>query len=72
MAALEDHVRSVLAPAQVPIRFRHGSMPADTGVAEPRGGRYEEGCAIFVGAHPVFPNGEAEVVAELWQRGAGG
>jgi hypothetical protein len=36
---------------------------------EPRGRRYAEGCAIYVGAYPAFPNGQTEIVAELWQRG---
>jgi hypothetical protein len=61
----------VLAPAGAPIRFKHGSMPANTGVEAPRGRRYAEGCAIFVGAHPIFPGGETEIVVELWQRGVG-
>jgi hypothetical protein len=69
LPALEEHVRMALAPARVPIRFRHGSMPPDSGVEEPRGRRYAQGCAIYVGAYPAFPNGQTEIVAELWQRG---
>ena len=65
--------RSTSAPRsprpRAPIRFRHGSMPPDTGVEQPRGGRYAAGCAIFVGAHPIFPGDRTEIVAELWQRG---
>jgi hypothetical protein len=72
LSALEEHVRRVLAPARAPIRFRHGSMPAHTGVEQPRGARYAEGCAIFVGAHPVFPGGRTEIVVELWQRDVAG
>jgi hypothetical protein len=72
LAALEEHVRTALAPTQAPIRFRRGSMPADTGIEQPRGRRYAEGCAIFVGAHPIFPGGETEIVVELWQRDVGG
>jgi hypothetical protein len=47
-------------------------MPANTGVEEPRGGRYAEGCAIFVGAHPAFAGGQTEIVVELWQRDVSG
>jgi hypothetical protein len=72
LAALEERVRSTLAPAEVPIRFRLGSMPANTGLEEPRGGRYAEGCAIFVGAHPAFAGGQTEIVVELWQRDVSG
>jgi hypothetical protein len=68
MAGLERHVRNALAPARVPIRFRHGAMPPDTGIEPPRGDRYAEGCAIFVGAGPAFRAGRTVVVAELWQR----
>jgi hypothetical protein len=68
LSALEDHVRTVLAPADAPIRFRYGSMPANTGIEQPRGRRYDQGCAIFVGAHPAFPSGQTEIVVELWQR----
>jgi hypothetical protein len=68
MAQLERHAREVLAPARVPIRFRRGTMPPDTGVEAPRGDRYAEGCAIFVGLEPVFEGGRTAVVVELWQR----
>jgi hypothetical protein len=68
MAALERHVRNVLAPAEVPIRFRRGSMPPHTGVESPRGDRYAEGCAIFIGVQPVFDGHRTTVVVELWQR----
>lgn len=68
LTALEEHVRTVLAPAKAPIRFRHGSMPPHTGIEQPRGRRYAQGCAIFVGAHPAFPGGQTEIVVELWQR----
>jgi hypothetical protein len=70
-AGLEAHVREALAPANVPIRFKRGSMPRDSGVEAPRGERYAEGCAIFIGAAPVFPDGRTEIVAEIWQRRAG-
>lgn len=72
LAALEERVRSSLAAAKVPIRFRHGSMPAKQGIEQPRGARYAEGCAIFVGAHPAFPGERTEIVVELWQRDVAG
>jgi hypothetical protein len=72
LAALEEHVRAVLARAEAPIRFRHGSMPADQGIEQPRSARYAQGCAIFVGAHPAFPGGRTEIVVELWQRDVAG
>ena len=70
LAGLEAHVRDALAPARVPIRVKRGSMPPDTGVEAPRGTRYAEGCAIFIGATPAFPDGRTEIVAEIWQRDA--
>jgi hypothetical protein len=71
MAGLEAHVREALAAAGVPIRFKRGSMPLGSGVERPRGTRYAEGCAIFIDAAPVFPDGRTEIRAELWQRPAG-
>jgi hypothetical protein len=70
MAALERHARSVLAPVDVPIRFRHGSLPPDSGIADETGRRqrYAQGCAIYVGAYPAFPAGRTMVIVELWQR----
>lgn len=70
VAALERHVREVLAPAHVPISFRRGTMPPDTGIADDTGRseRYAQGCAILVGSHPAFPAGRTEIVVELWQR----
>jgi hypothetical protein len=61
LPALEEHVRMALAPARVPIRFRE----------QPRGRRYAQGCAIFVGAEPAFRGGGTEIV-ELWQRDVAG
>lgn len=71
VVGLERHVREVLAPAQVPIRFTVGPLPPNTGVEPPRGGRYAEGCAVYTGAHPAYPDGRAEIVVELRQRGTG-
>jgi hypothetical protein len=72
LTELEDHVRTVLAPAKVPIRFRHGSMPHASGLEQPRGRRYAQGCASFIGAHPTFKDGTTEIVVELWQRDVAG
>lgn len=36
----------------------------------PRGLRYDEGCAIYDGAHFVYPDGRIAIVAELSQRDA--
>jgi hypothetical protein len=60
----------VLVAAGVPIRFRRGSLPPDTGIGDEtrRRERYAEGCAIYVGAYPAFPGGRTVVVVELWQR----
>jgi hypothetical protein len=68
LSGLEAHILEALSPAGVPIRFKRGSMPADSGVEAPRGDRYAEGCAIFIGAAPAFPGGRTEIVAEIWQR----
>jgi hypothetical protein len=59
----------VLVAAGVPIRFRRGSLPPDTGIGDEtrRRERYAEGCAIYVGAYPAFPGGRTVVVVELWQ-----
>jgi hypothetical protein len=70
VTGLEQHVREVLARVQVPIRFTVHRMPPNQGTEPPRGDRYAEGCAIYVGAHPDFPGGRTEVVAELMQRDA--
>lgn len=72
MAELEQHARRALATVSVPIRFRYGSMPANQGIEQPRGDRYAEGCAIYVGAYPDFPGGETEIIVELWQRDVAG
>ena len=69
---VEQHVRDVLAPAGVPIRFTLGRMPPNQGTEPPRGDRYAEGCAIYVGAHPSFPGGQTEIVVALRQREAAG
>jgi DNA-directed RNA polymerase specialized sigma24 family protein len=54
-------------------RFKLSRMPAGTGLERPRGDRYAEGCAIFVGAAPVYPAaGGVAVEVELWQKPAGG
>ena len=72
MAELEQHARRALATVSVPIRIRRGSLPPDQGIESPRGDRYAEGCAIYVGAYPAFPRGQTEIVVELWQRDVAG
>lgn len=73
LAELREHVRSEMAVTGQDIRFKLGSMPPHTGLERPRGDRYAEGCAIFVGATPVYPDsGGVAVEAELWQKPAGG
>jgi hypothetical protein len=45
--------------------------PANTGMEPPRGDRLAEGCAIVVGAAPVYPaTGGVEVEVEIWQGSA--
>ncbi len=72
VAGLRQHARDVLASARVPIRFTLEAMPANQGTEPPRGDRYAEGCAIYVGAYPTFSGGHTEIVVELRQRGAAG
>ena len=73
LAALKAHAGSRLAPTGRPISFRLGQLAEDSGISGPRGERYEEGCAIIVGAHPVFSEGAARTIeVEISQRGATG
>lgn len=72
VAGLQQHVRKVLAPAGLPLRFTLGPMPPNTGTEPPRGDRYAEGCAIYVGAYPSYHGGPGEIVVELRQRDASG
>ncbi|MEA2330441.1 MAG: hypothetical protein QOH58_579 [Thermoleophilaceae bacterium] len=70
VAGLQAHARRVLAVTGRPVRFRIGRLPANTGVVAPRGDRYEQGCAIAVGAAPVYPSpGEVAVEVEIWSKG---
>jgi hypothetical protein len=69
-AGLEEHIRRVLAPANVPISFRHASLNPLSEIVAPRGERYKEGCAVYAGAHFDYPGGRTEIVAELLQRDA--
>jgi hypothetical protein len=73
LAELREHVLRKMAATGQDIRFKLGRMPPNTGLERPRGDRYAEGCAIFVGAAPVYPaTGGVAVEVELWQRPAGG
>jgi hypothetical protein len=50
------------------VRIKLGRMPAGTGMEPPRGNRLAEGCAIVVGAAPVYPaSGGVAVEVEIWQ-----
>jgi hypothetical protein len=70
LAELREHVLRKMAVTGREIRFKLGRMPAGTGLERPRGDRYAEGCAIFVGAGPVYPAaGGVAVEVELWQAG---
>jgi len=45
-------------------------MPAGTGLVPPRGERYAQGCAVAVGARPIYPaTGAVAVEVEIWRRG---
>ncbi len=73
LAGLKNHARRMLAPAGRPVSFRLGQLAEDTGIVSPRGDRYAEGCAIIVGASPVFSEGAPTTIeVEIYQRGAGG
>jgi hypothetical protein len=70
LAELQDHARRAMAPTGRDVIFKLGSMPANSGMEPPRGDRYAEGCAIFVGAGPIYPaSGGVAVEVELWQAG---
>jgi hypothetical protein len=70
LSELHEHVRRVMAPTGREIRFKLGRMPASGGMMPPRGDRYAEGCAIVVGAAPVYPaTGGVDVEVEIWQAG---
>jgi len=67
---LRHHSRAVLAPTGKPVSFRYGHLPRDSGIESPRGDRYERGCAIVVGAAPVYPEpGVVGVEVEIWRKG---
>jgi hypothetical protein len=73
VAELERHVHREAAVTGREVRIKLGRMPANTGMEPPRGDRLAEGCAIVVGAAPVYPaSGGVVVEVEIWQgRGAG-
>jgi hypothetical protein len=69
VAGLERAARRVMAPTGRHISFALGRMPVSSGLEAPRGVRYREGCAIVVGAAPVYPApGEIGVEVEIWAR----
>jgi hypothetical protein len=64
---LREEARRVLAPTRRPLSFKVGRMPGGQGMEPPRGDLYAQGCAIAVGAYPVYPRtGQVGVEAELW------
>jgi hypothetical protein len=69
VAGLQGHARRVLAVTGRPIAFKLGRLPRNGGIEAPRGDRYAEGCAIVVGAAPIYPApGEISIEVEIWQR----
>ena len=69
LPGLQEHVRSVLAVTGRKVTFKQGRLPANSGMEPPRGDRYAEGCAIVVGAAPLYPSpGEIILEVEIWQR----
>lgn len=73
---LRDLARDRLAVTGLDIRFKLGVLPANVGVEPPRGDRYAEGCAIALGAHPVYPSDgaiavEVEILHETWEATSG-
>jgi hypothetical protein len=57
-----------MAPTGRDVRFKLGRLPANTGMEPPRGDRLAEGCAIVVGAAPVYPaSGGVAVEVEIRQ-----
>jgi hypothetical protein len=63
-------VRRGLAVTRLPISFKPGRLPANTGIEPPRGDRYSEGCAIVVNTRPVYPAaGGVELEVEIWSKG---
>jgi hypothetical protein len=68
LSELRDHVRRVMARTRRQTRFRIGELPANTGMEPPRGDRLAQGCAIVVGAAPVYSaSGGVAVEVEIWQ-----
>jgi hypothetical protein len=70
VAGLQSMARRRLAVTGRPVGFKLGRMPANTGIIDNRGRRYAEGCAISVGAYPVYPEpGVVAVEVEIWRKG---
>ncbi len=69
VAGLQALARRELAVTGRTIHFELARLPANSGIEPPRGDRYEEGCAIVVGAYPVYPEpGAVDVVVEIWSK----
>ena len=72
VSELQDHARDELAPTGLDIQFRVAAMPATVGIETPLGDRYAEGCAIALGAYPVYPSeGAIAVEVEILHRARG-
>ncbi|MET0510617.1 MAG: hypothetical protein ABW135_02895 [Thermoleophilaceae bacterium] len=56
LPGLQEHVRGVLAVTGRKVTFKQARLPANSGMEPPRGDRYAEGCAIAVGAAPLYPS----------------
>jgi len=55
LSELRQRARSELDVTGRSIRFKVNDLPENTGIEPPRGERYAEGCAIAVGAYPIYP-----------------
>jgi hypothetical protein len=67
---LRRRALELLAASGRKVRFRYGHLPRATGLMPPRGDRYDQGCAIFAGAAPVYPEpGRVGVEVEIWRKG---
>lgn len=63
---LQEYTIRKLAPIGLDVRFRTERLPANSGMVAPRGERYAEGCAISLGAYPVYPDdGQIAIEAEI-------
>jgi hypothetical protein len=70
VAGLEALARREVGTTGRTLGFKLGHMPANTGLFGSRGRRYAEGCAVAVGAYPVYPKpGDVAIEVEIWRKG---